>query len=73
MAASTHDPDEELAASCNVIADLLLHTIAELSPEAQMSIATKMFADLTMEFAEPGAREGFLQRLVDEARAMIDP
>ena len=69
----TVENDAEMAAACNIIAELLADRIAALPPEAQMSVVTKLFADLTMEFAEPGKREGFLRRMVDEARTMIDP
>jgi hypothetical protein len=67
------DPDVELATALNLIAEQFGASIAELSPEAQMSIVTKLFADLTMQFAEPGKRDGFLQHLVSEARGMIEP
>jgi hypothetical protein len=62
-----------LAASLTIIAEQFSEKISVLSPEAQMSIVTKLFADLTMEFGEPGEREWFLQRLVQTARELIDP
>ena len=68
----TDDPDDELAASLTIIAEQFGEKISVLSPEAQMSIVTKLFADLTMQFAEAGQRYRFLDRLVQEARPMID-